>query len=165
MRRKKIMKKFPYLILVGVLMFFGGCFYQGDNSSSWQNEYWFFPQNTNEVKEIKIVEVGYPKDYYVVGMWTPEDCVVKEIDVAYAEELYKDIENIDMEHDPYAPAPTGKGFLISYSDGDKVLFMATSPSTFIDRGFIEHIEVDRIYVKCCNQEEFDALIDKYLNLP
>ena len=164
MKQKNIMKKLLYFIFTCVLVLCGGCFQQADNSSSWQNEYWSFSYPANNVKEIKIVEVGLPKDYYVVGMWAPEDCVVKEVDIAYAGELYQDVENMDMEQ-CYTSSPTGKAILIVYNNGEKDLFTSIGPSQFLYEKNVGRIVVNKQEVKCCNQEDFDALINKYLNLP
>lgn len=153
------MKKFSILILV-ILLTFVSCQHKP--------RYWTFEKDCSEVTEIKIVDLeqsgGDHNDYenYVV---------IKELDIAFVEELYDDIEKIEMkEYGPTLDAPGGKCFMIVFSNGEFDLISYTEPKHFKydysgDKSspFYGTLQPFNSWLRC-DKESFYNLIDKYLNM-
>ena len=119
---------------------------------------WYFAKDCSEIVEIKIVNVE--AEHYL-ELETYE--VLKEIDLSLAEELCSDIDNIDAKRYNFMREhPCGTCFLIVYAGGEYELISVSEPLHFIYSGELFGPSTST-WLKF-DKEQFDALIDKYLNI-
>ena len=143
------MKKIGLLIISFVLLL-TGC-----NSKTYT---WEFERDVSDVVEIKIIEVLETKDEY-------NFCVIKELDIELADELYFDIKNLKLEKYWGAlSAPGGLCFLIMFDNGEYDIFAKKAPSRY--RYYEEYgkISAHSSWLICCDMEDFNELINKYLEM-
>ena len=119
---------------------------------------WYFAKDCSEIVEIKIVNVE--AEHYL-ELETYE--VLKEIDLSLAEELCSDIDNIDAKRYNFMREhPCGTCFLIVYAGGEYELISVSEPLHFIYSGELFGPSTST-WLKF-DKEQFNALIDKYLNM-
>ena len=115
--------------------------------------HWKFEKETSEVVKIEIVDA---EDAYTYT-------VIKELDLTLIAELYADIENLEMtRYGTNLKHPCEKCFLITFQNNEYDIISATEP---------KHVRYDEdndlvgynSWFKC-NQEQFDALLEKYMSL-
>lgn len=121
---------------------------------------WHFAKDLSEIVEIKIVNVE--AEHYL-ELETYE--VLKEIDLSLAEELCSDIDNIDAKRYIIMREDTcGTCFLIVYAGGEYELISVAEPLHFTYQGEYNILRPNGSAMLKFNKEQFDALIDKYLNM-
>lgn len=121
--------------------------------------YWDFEYEADDIKEIKIVEsVGYL-----------EFSVIKEIKIEYANELYSEIASLEMKrYGTNLFHPFDKCFLIVFEDGNYDIISKIEPKHYrYNYGKYKYYEYDELvpynsWLKCRDYNQFDALINKYL---
>ena len=120
---------------------------------------WEFSQNISNVKEIKIIDIKDFKDEY-------EFSVIKEIDIDLLDELYSDITTLKMKK--YVPfslsAPGGLCFLIMFENGEYDIVAERESKSYRydeEEGRIKAAYNSWLY---CDEAEFEALINKYLEM-
>ena len=151
------MKKFSILILV-ILLTFVSCKHKP--------QYWTFEKDCSEVTEIKIVDIDKTDDYNDYENYV----VIKELDIAFVEELYDDIEKFEMKnYGPNLNYPHGQCFMIVFSNGEFDLI------SFVESKHFKYDYRDKSASSygtlqafnswlMCDKESFYKLIDKYLNM-
>ncbi len=134
------MKKFS--ILLCLIFFLCGCHYKV--------YHWNFNYDYDKIKEIKIIEM-------VVGFEFNE---IKEIDLNLSTELYEDILNLDMHrYGTNLCEPMGICFLIVFDNGEYDIISRIEPKHFKYNG--ANIQAYNSWL-CSGEEEFEALLNKYL---
>lgn len=121
---------------------------------------WYFKKECSEIDEIKIVHVDVEcyRDFEKYQ-------VLNEIDISLAEELCADIENIDVKRYFFNRQETsGNCFLIVYTNGEYDLISAVEPMHFIYDGDDNILRPSGSTWLKFDKEQFDSLIDKYLNM-
>ena len=139
------MKRF-LIILFCVVMLCSGC---KDNTIY----HWEFEKDASCVTKIEIVEAENAYTY----------TVIKELDIDVIEQLYIDIESLEMTR--YGGSllhPHGKCYLITFEDGeyDLISIFESTHVHYNEEGRL----MGRISRFKCNKEKFDALIEKYMDL-
>lgn len=119
---------------------------------------WEFAQDASNVKEIKIIEVYTNEEEY-------DFTVIKELDIELVDELYSDIKCLKMKkYGPSLSAPGGLCFLIMFENGEyDIVALKESKSYKYNEEYDKIMAAYNSWLLCCNQEEFDALINKYLD--
>jgi hypothetical protein len=114
----------------------------------------------SEIAEIKIVNVD--AEHYK-ELETYE--VIKEIDLSLAEELCSEIDNIDAKRYTFMREDTcGTCFLIVYASGEYELISVAEPLHFTYQGEYNILRPNGSTMLKFDKEQFNALIDKYLNM-
>ncbi len=139
------MKKLCLAVMIAIVLSFTGCV--DDTIYHWEFEY-----EVTDVTEIKIINAS--------GAYTYS--VEKELNIDFAPELFADIMNLEMkEYGFNLSHPYGLCFLIRFSSGEYDIISQEEPIHYRYDG-------DRILAYsswlCCNEAEFDALVNKYLAL-
>lgn len=156
------MKKILTVFLCATMLFLSGCndtdiiYYPWDIWNNFWNKvhHWEFEQDYTEVKAIKIIE--YPNGI------SHECIVLKELDVAIANELFKDIEAIDMKkYGPNLWDINGVCILIIFNNDNYDIIAQREPEHFRYSSKHGDIVGDISWLKC-DKEQFEALINKYL---
>lgn len=150
------MKKFSILLLV-ILLTFVSC--------KQTPQYWKFEKDSTEVTEIKIVDLSqsgllYNPDNYVI---------IKSLDLTMVDQLYDDIENLKMRHyGTNLNTPRGKCFMIVFANGEFDLISVVESKHFRydyrdkNSSYYGTLQAFNSWLKC-NEEQFNDLINKYLN--
>ena len=113
--------------------------------------YWDFHYDYERISEIKIVEAISETEYREV----------KKIDLSFAREIYMDISNIKMKrYGTNLSSPFGKCFLIVFDNGEYDIIAQKEPKHFRYDG--EYLLGHNSWL-CCEEKDFNALINKYLN--
>ncbi|MBE6592835.1 MAG: hypothetical protein E7642_02440 [Ruminococcaceae bacterium] len=121
---------------------------------------WHFAKDLSEIAEIKIVNVD--AEHYK-ELETYE--VIKEIDLSLAEELCSEIDNIDAKRYNFMREDTcGTCFLIVYAGGEYELISVSEPLHFIYSSDGKMLGPKSATWLKFDKEQFNALIDKYLNM-
>ena len=113
--------------------------------------FWDFEHDYQDIKEIRIVEVDQIFDY----------TEVKTLDLSLAKDLFYEIESFPAgKYGWNLGSPYGRCFIIVFSDHEYDLISAREPKhcRYEDgmwQAYNSYLEYD--------DEEFQALIDKYLN--
>lgn len=112
--------------------------------------YWEFNYSYEEVNQIKIIEIIDESDYKEI----------QEIDLDLVEEIYNDIINIEMKrYGTNLSSPSGKCILIVFNNGDYDIISKKESKHFkYDNG--EMLGINSWL--CCEESEFENLINKYL---
>lgn len=139
------MKRF-LIILFCVVMLCSGC---KDNTIY----HWEFEKDASCVTKIEIVEAKNAYRY----------TVIKELDLDTIEQLYDDVANLEMtRYGGSLKHPTRKCFVITFENGEYDIISA------IESKHVRYNEDGRFVGRnsrfICNAEQFDALIEKYMNL-
>lgn len=145
------MRKFV-LIIIGVLILFFNvsCIF---NSRVY---HWEFEQSYTEVKEIQIVEISYNNGQYNTS-------VLKDIDIAYAKDIFDDIENIIMRsYGPNVLTPHGIYIKIIFNSNDYDLIGVIEPRHYYFNDETGNMTDNISHSVIKNEEQFDKLINKYL---
>ncbi|MBP3396135.1 MAG: hypothetical protein J6L87_03070 [Clostridia bacterium] len=137
------MKRF-LIILFCVVMLCCGC---KDNTIY----HWEFEKDASCVTKIEIVEA---EDAYTYT-------VLKELGLDVIEQLYSDIENLEMtKYGGSLKYPRKKCFVITFENGEYDIISA------IESKHMRYDEDGRFVGRnsrfICNAEQFDALIEKYM---
>ena len=113
---------------------------------------WEFNYSNDEVSQIMIIEIVDELEEYRV---------LKEIDLEQAQEVYEDIRSIRMRrYGTNLSAPSGKCFLIMFDNGEYDIISQKESKHFrYNDGDITGYNS----WLCCDQSEFDVLINKYLD--
>ena len=113
--------------------------------------YWEFNYNYEKVAQLKIIEIIDGFEYREV----------KEIDLSLADELFNDIIDIEMKrYGTNLSSPSGKCFLIIFENGEYDIISQKESKHFKYSG--EKLLGYNSWLYC-NEEEFNDLIDKYLD--
>ena len=144
------MKKFSILLLI-VLLTFSSC--------EKKPQYWEFEKEVSEVTEIKIVDLSLTNDHYNYENYV----VIKQLDITMVDQLYNDIENLEMKkYGTNLKTPRGKCFMIVFSNGEFDLISAVESKHFKYDDKDGSLQSYISWLKC-NEEQFNDLINKYLN--
>ena len=112
--------------------------------------YWEFEHEPDEVVSIKIVDFENLSEYEVI----------KELDLSLVNEVYFDVENLEMHYYGWNLAHPGDiCFLIEFSNGEADLISCWEPRHLRCE---DGKRVDEISWLCSNGEDFDSMINKYL---
>ena len=118
--------------------------------------HWEFLQDHTEVKEMKIIDATGGGGF----KWE----VIKELDIGLVEELYDDIQKIDMwAYGPTRFATSGHSILIVFNNGEYDIISQKEPEHFVhydDSGVVTEV-FSMLY---CDEDQFNALIEKYMNM-
>jgi hypothetical protein len=115
--------------------------------------YWEFNYSYEEVDQIKIIEMIDDLHYRYRE--------IQEIDLSLSKEVYNDIANIEMKrYGPNLSFPSGKCFLIVFENGEYDIISQKESKHFKYNG--EEILAYNSWLYC-NENEFNELINKYLN--
>lgn len=113
--------------------------------------YWEFVQKSNQVKEFKIVDSkdnGNPPK--VIGV----------LDIELIDEFYTDISTLKMKrYGTNLSAPYGLCFMVIFENDDYDIIAHKEPK------HVKYENGEYIHYNswlCCDQEDFDELINKYL---
>ena len=139
------MKRF-LIILFCVIILCSGC---KDNTIY----HWEFEKDASCVTKIEIVEA---EDAYTYT-------TIREVDLHLVTNLYEDIQNLEMTYyGPNLKHPTGKCFVIHFENSEYDIVSAVEPKRmrYDEDGYF--VGYNSWYE--CNEEQFDALIEKYMNL-
>ena len=118
--------------------------------------YWEFNYSYEEVDQIKIIEMI--DDLHIDDLHYRE---IQEIDLSLSKELYNDIANIEMKrYGPNLSSPSGKCFLIVFKNGEYDIISQEDSKHFKYNG--EELLAHNSWLYC-NENEFNELINKYLN--
>ena len=113
--------------------------------------HWEFNYSYEEVVQIKIIEMIDDIDYREI----------QEIDLSLSEAIYNDIMNIEMKrYGPNLSSPSGKCFLIVFENGEYDIISQKESKHF------KYNDEDILAYNSwlyCNENEFNELINKYLN--
>lgn len=144
------MKKFSILLLVILLTFI---------SCKQSPHYWKFEKDCSEVTEIKIVDLSLTNDHYNYENYV----IIKQLDITMIEQCMNDIESFEMKrYGTNLKTPRGKCFMIVFANGEFDLISVVESKHFKydeeDGSLQPHIS----WLKC-NEEQFNDLINKYLN--
>jgi len=140
------MKKAVVLIIALVLCL-TGCFTYGSYT-------WEFEQDASNVKEIKIIDATSEYSY----------SVIQDIDVELADELYNDITSLEMKrYGTNLSHPNNLCFLVVFENGEYDIVSSREPKHCRYNEEFDKIMPHNSWL-CCDQEEFDALINKYLEM-
>lgn len=118
--------------------------------------YWTFDQSSSNVSAIAIVEIDDRGDGYTYT-------VVKSLDIGLVEQLYADISSLEMKkYGPNLKHPVDLSIVITFSNGEYDLISRIESARF---RYHESGELGP-YISWlkCDQEQFEALIEKYMNL-
>lgn len=114
--------------------------------------HWEFHNSSNEVSQIFIIEIIDELEEYRE---------IEEIDLKLAQEVYDDIMSIEMKrYGTNLSAPSGKCFLIVFNNGEYDIISQKESKHF------RKSDGDIIGYNswlCCDESEFEELINKYLN--
>lgn len=145
------MKKFLILLLI-ILLTFVSC--------KQTPRYWNFEKDCSEVTEIKIIDLDISGDYYNYENYV----IIKKLDINMAEQLYNDIESLEMKrYGTNLKTSRGKCFMVVFANGEFDLISVIEPKHFRydeDDGSLQPY----ISWLICDEEQFDELINKYLNI-
>ena len=150
------MRKLTFILTIFVFSsFLFGC---GINTS-----YWEFQCSVDNVKEIKVVDIKRGGGY----VNSEEDyTVLKVVDEADYVDIMNDIQTIAYYY-PYlttSPAnPYGKSIMVVYESGEYDVISATGPKHY--QYSEEHGRIVEIlsFVRCHDKEQYNQMIDKWLN--
>ena len=118
--------------------------------------HWEFNYSYEEVDQIKIIEMI--DDLHIDDLHYRE---IQEIDLSLYEEIYNDIMNIEMKrYGLNLSSPTGKCFLIVFENGEYDIISQKESKHFKFDGDDILAYNSWLY---CNENEFNELINKYLN--
>lgn len=116
--------------------------------------YWEFEQDCNAVTAIQIIDT---EDGYVYD-------VVKELDLTLVEDLYDDINKLEMEkYGTNLDTPHGYCFLIAFENGDYDVISKTESKHFKYDQNSERMQGYNSWLRCTDTEVFDELINQYLD--
>lgn len=122
--------------------------------------YWDFEYEADDIKEIKIIEI-LDSDR--------EFSVIKEIDMECLDELISDIKSLEYKrYGTNLSHPFDKCFLIVFEDGNYDIISKIEPKHYrYNYGKYKYYEYDELvpynsWLKCRDYNQFDALINKYL---
>ena len=139
------MKRF-LIILFCVVILCSGC---KDNTIY----HWEFEKDASCVTKIEIVEAKNEYRY----------TVIQELDLDVIEQLYGDIVNLEMtKYGGNLSHPSGKCFVISFENNEYDIISVRESKRMRydeDDNFIGYNSRFK-----CNEEQFEALIEKYMNL-
>ena len=134
--------KLIFITILIVVITFVGC----DNNIY----YWEFAQESNNVKEIQIIEAKNEYEYVII----------KNLDIELVEELYAEIESIEMRrYGPSLLSPNGKCFLFVFDNGERDIISKMESKHLKYKE--ERLMAYNSWLKC-DEEQFDELINKYL---
>ena len=140
------MKKVCFIFIITIALLFTGC---NDDTIY----YWEFEYEVKDVIDIKIIDAESSYDY----------SVVKELDVSVAPELYSDIEDLPMKSYGYNLShPFDLCFLIVFKSGEYDIIAREESKRHRYNG--ERMVGYNSWLCCCDETEFDALIEKYMVL-
>ncbi|MBQ8393469.1 MAG: hypothetical protein IJX51_06835 [Clostridia bacterium] len=144
------MKRIIAIAFILLMIFSVGC---DDTIYHWNFEY-----DYTEVVEISIIEAIGPTN----NKGPMEYEVLAQLDLSVAEDLMKDIENIEYKKYAFNPADiTGLCFLIEFNNGSYDIISYREPMHFIYTGDNDEINGYFSYFEC-DKEIFDEIINKYL---
>ena len=141
-------KAIMILSLIIVLLPLVGCVDLADKAE------WEFDYEYSQIKEIKIVYCKELGEYYTI----------RNIHRSYREDLYGDIECLDMQR-YYADvaSPKGECFMIIYDDGNYDLISRAESKKVRYNSESKEWEYHDSYLQCYDASEFYILIDRYLD--
>lgn len=116
---------------------------------------WEFAQDISCVAEIKIIDATSEYSY----------SVIQDIDIELADELYNDIKSLEMKrYGTNLSKPYGLCFLVVFENGEyDIVALKESKSYKYNEEYDKIMAAYNSWLLCCNQEDFDALINKYLD--
>lgn len=139
------MKKSCLAVLIVIVLLSAGCI---DNSIY----YWDFAYDVDDVKAIKLIDASGDFTY----------SIIKEIDITLADELYADVMSLEMErYGTNLSHPYGICFLIVFDGGEYDIISQKESKHYRYDG--NRITAYNSWL-CCNDIEFNALVDKYLTV-
>ena len=146
------MKKITSIILVLVCIFlFVGC-------TEPEVYYWEFEKDFSEISEMKIIVTPYGERFQ-----NDTYNVVKEIDLSYASELYKDVTSISMtKYTGSLGTPTGLCIMIKFKNGDFDLIASRESKHYQYREDGTYDAYSSWLVS--NRDEFYPIITKYISI-
>ena len=115
---------------------------------------WNFEYDYTDIREIRI---SYAHDF-------PNLETIKILDISLAEELYNDIESMDM-YEKKLTGIVGPCFVIIYKDGnyDAISSFGSQKARYdVEKGEWVYNEFK---LEACSKKEFESLIEKYLGEP
>ena len=147
------MKKISILLLLVLLLSFVSC--------NQELKYWKFEYNCSEITEIKIINI--PPTLSITSDHKAYP-IIKQLDLSVSEQLYADIEKLPMKKYGFNLAePYGNCFIIVYKNGDFDIISALEPTRFRYDEKYSRLQPYISWLKC-DEEKFNLLIDKYLNM-
>ena len=114
---------------------------------------WDFKHEAKEIEKIQIVEMSRETSH--------DYTVIKDIDPSLYETIYSEIQEIDWRWYYFELlSPMGTCFVIHFNNGDSDIISFVAPSHVVYEDDDAHYYTSWLE---CDQEEFEALINKYLN--
>ncbi len=139
------MKKLCALLLICVLFL---------SSCERKIYHWEFYYPVEEIQEIKIIEIDRDNNCHEL----------QDVDIELADELYQDILNINYRR--YGPthlySPREKCFKIVFKNGEYDIISVVEPQHWLYKYAQNGKPRPGTSWYRCDEEEFDALINKYL---
>lgn len=126
--------------------------------------HWEFEKDCSEIKEIKIVEDLQDNDYNVPIdeelLWNNDYVVLCEVSPELFDDLYSDIEKIEMKsYGTNLAEHSGRFFVILFENGEYDVISLWEPQHYrYDENGV--LQGDISWLRC-NEEQFEALLDKY----
>ena len=144
------MKKALKLLIAMILLTFTltGCSMLDGSDYKWDFDY-----EPKEIKSIQIVEMTEGSSYNYTA--------IKEIDSSFYETICAEIKAIDWETYYFKLSyPKGTCFLIVFNTGEYDIISYEAPTHVEKKGGQRDFYYSWL---CCDEEQFEAIINKYLN--
>jgi hypothetical protein len=150
---RNAMKKFVCILTAMLLLSLSGC--------GITTYYWEFQYSVDNVKEIKIIELLNEQIY------SEEDYTLLHIiDTADFASVYGDIQNIDYKQPFFTTSPAtpyGQSILIVYESGEYEIISRRGPTQYKYSEEYGRIMEYHSYYYCQNEEQYNQMIDKWLD--